>query len=71
MTVAMAKAPWTTTTGRGKCRSGGTVISLDGDELQLDAEVTVNRGDFGLTWNQMGMASMDNTLAIHAVFTRK
>lgn len=47
------------------------VSSLDGDELQLDAEVTVNRGDFGLTWNQMGMASMDNTLAIHAVFTRK
>jgi polyisoprenoid-binding protein YceI len=47
------------------------VSSFDGDELWLDAEVTVNRGDFGITWNQMGMASMDNTIAVHAVFTRR
>ena len=26
---------------------------------------------FGLTWNQMGMASMNNTLTIHTVFTRR
>ena len=40
-------------------------------EVWLDAEVHVNRADFGLTWNQMGMASMNNTLTIHAVFARQ
>ena len=39
--------------------------------IWLDAEVHVNRADFGLTWNQMGMASMNNILAIHAVFIRR
>jgi polyisoprenoid-binding protein YceI len=47
------------------------VSTFDGDELWLDAEVTVNRGDFGMTWNQMGMASMDSTITVHAVFTRR
>ena len=46
-----------------------SVIS-DG-EIALDAEVQVNRSDFGLTWNQMGMASMHNTIIVHAVFTRR
>ena len=46
-----------------------SVIS-DG-EIALDAEVQVNRADFGLTWNQMGMASMHNTIIVHAVFTRR
>jgi polyisoprenoid-binding protein YceI len=39
-------------------------------EVWLDAEVHINRADFGLTWNLMGMASMNNTLTIHAVFTQ-
>jgi polyisoprenoid-binding protein YceI len=43
----------------------------DGDEIWLDAQVHINRADFGLTWNLMGMASMNNTLTIHAVFTRR
>jgi polyisoprenoid-binding protein YceI len=43
----------------------------DDGEVWLDAKVHINRGDFGLTWNQMGMASMNNTLTIHAVFTRR
>jgi polyisoprenoid-binding protein YceI len=46
------------------------VSAASADEVTLDAEVPVNRSDFGLTWNQLGMASMDNTLAIHAVFSR-
>jgi polyisoprenoid-binding protein YceI len=46
-----------------------TVSSADG-ETWLDGEIQVNRADFGLTWNQMGMASMRNTITIHAVFTR-
>jgi polyisoprenoid-binding protein YceI len=46
--------------------------SVQGDgEIWLDAEVPINRADFGLTWNLMGMASMHNTLTIHAVFTRR
>ncbi len=40
-------------------------------EIWLDAEVHINRADFGLTWNFLGMVSMDNTLTIHAVFTRR
>lgn len=47
------------------------VSSFDGDEVWLDADVKVDRSDFGLTWNQMGMASMNNTITIHAVFTKR
>ena len=46
--------------------------SVPGDgEISLDAEVRINRAGFGLTWNQMGMAGVNNTLTIHAVFTRR
>jgi polyisoprenoid-binding protein YceI len=46
--------------------------SVQGDgEIWLDAKVYINRADFGVTWNQMGMVSMNNTLAIHVVFTRR
>src|SRR5215468_1143749 len=43
-----------------------TVAVADSGEVRLDAEVHINRADFGLVWNQMGMASMKNTLTIHA-----
>jgi polyisoprenoid-binding protein YceI len=39
-------------------------------EVRLDAEVRVNRADFGLTWNQWGAVSMKNTIIVHAVFGR-
>ena len=46
--------------------------SFQGDgEVWLDAEIQVNRADFGLTWNQLGMVSMNNTLTIHAVFVQR
>ena len=46
--------------------------SVQGDgEIWLDAEVRINWAGFGLTWNQMGMASMHSALTIHAVFTRR
>jgi polyisoprenoid-binding protein YceI len=38
--------------------------------IWLDAEVRINRADFGLTWNLLGLVAMDNTITIHAVFTR-
>jgi polyisoprenoid-binding protein YceI len=47
------------------------VSAFDGGEVWLDAEVQVNRADFGMTWNQMGMASMNNTITVHAVFARR
>ena len=47
------------------------VSGSDGSEVTLDGEVQVNRTDFGFTWNQMGMASVHNTITVHAVFIRK
>jgi polyisoprenoid-binding protein YceI len=47
------------------------VTSVPGDgEVWLDAEVRVNRIDFGITWGQHGMVAKTSTLTIHAVFTR-
>lgn len=46
--------------------------AVDGDdEVRLDAEVHIDRAEFGLTWNLLGMVSMHNILTIHAVFTRQ
>jgi polyisoprenoid-binding protein YceI len=41
-----------------------------GGTVELDAEIEVNRGDFGLTWNRLGAVSMNNTITVHATFTR-
>jgi len=48
---------------------GATVSTPDTGEIELDAEIQVNRSDYGMTWSPMRMASMDNTITIHAVFT--
>jgi polyisoprenoid-binding protein YceI len=48
---------------------GATVSAVDTGEIWLDAEIQVNRADFSMTWSPMHMASMDNTITIHAVFT--
>ena len=61
-------------TVRGRARPvtfPATVPVAGPGEVWLDAEVHINRADFGLTWNQMGMASMNNSLTIHAVFARQ
>jgi polyisoprenoid-binding protein YceI len=47
-----------------------TVILAGDGDVVLDATVQVDRSDFGITWNQLGMASMKNTIAIHAVLTK-
>lgn len=47
-----------------------SVSGFDGQEAHLDGELHVNRSDFGLTWNRLGSASMNNTITVHAVFTR-
>jgi hypothetical protein len=44
------------------------VSGRDDGEVGLDAEVRINRADFGLTWNVMGLAAMTATVTIHAAF---
>ena len=46
------------------------VSVISAGEVSLDAEVQVDRSDFGLTWSPMRMSSMHNTITVHAVFTR-
>jgi polyisoprenoid-binding protein YceI len=60
-----------TVRGRTRPASFPVKISTTDGEVTLDGEVQVNRADFGLTWNQVGMASMHNTITVHAVFTRQ
>jgi polyisoprenoid-binding protein YceI len=72
------KGQGVTVTGTFRVRGRARPLSFDGTaavpgdgEVWLDAQVHINRADFGLTWNRMGMVSMNNTLTIHAVFTRR
>ena len=68
--VAVAGA--LTVRGRTRPLSFDAAVSVHGDgEIWLDAEVRINRADFGLTWNLLGMVSINSTLTIHAVFTRR
>jgi polyisoprenoid-binding protein YceI len=61
-----------TVRGRTQPLSFDAAASVQADgEVWLDAEVHINRADFGLTWNLLGTVSMHNTLTIHAVFTRR
>jgi YceI-like domain len=46
-------------------------VSAAASEVRLDAEVPVNRADFGMTYSPMRMASLNNTITVHAVFTRQ
>jgi polyisoprenoid-binding protein YceI len=48
----------------------GTVAAHGTDEIALDAELPVNRGQYGMSFNQLGMMSLDNIITIHAVFAR-
>ena len=61
-----------TVRGRTRPLSFEAGASVQGDgQIWLDAEARINRADFGLTWNLLGMVSMHNTLTVHAVFTRR
>jgi len=60
-----------TVAGRTRPASFDATFSTIDDEVWLDGELQVNRADFGLTWNWMGMAGMRATIAVHAVFTRQ
>src|SRR5215475_12342863 len=57
--------------GRTRPLSFGAAATFHGDgEIWLDAEVRINRADFGLTWNALRMVPLTSTLTVHAVFTR-
>ena len=56
--------------GRTRPLAFDATVSAAGGEVRLDAEVPVNRAEFGLTYSPLRMASMKNTIVIHAVFTR-
>jgi polyisoprenoid-binding protein YceI len=60
-------------TVRGTTRpvSFGAAVAGGDGEVTLDAEVPVNRTDYGITFNQLGMMGTHNTITIHAVFTRQ
>jgi polyisoprenoid-binding protein YceI len=61
-----------TVRGRTRPLSFPARVSLSGgDEVWLDGEAQINRADFGLTWNWLGIASMKNTLTVHAVFRKR
>jgi polyisoprenoid-binding protein YceI len=63
-----------TLTVRGRTRplAFAAAASVRGDGgICLDAEVHVNRADFGLTWNRLGMVAVHTTLTIRAAFTRR
>ncbi|HEY1917347.1 MAG TPA: YceI family protein [Streptosporangiaceae bacterium] len=63
-----------TLTVRGQAKPvtfDATVAVHDGDEVWLDGQAQINRADYGLTWNRLGMSAVDNTLTVHAVFSRK
>jgi len=44
-------------------------VSAATGKVQLDAEVPVNRADSGLAYSSLRMASLNNIITVHAVFT--
>jgi polyisoprenoid-binding protein YceI len=72
-----AEAGGITVTGdltvRGTTRTinfSGRVQVISDNEVSIDAEVPVHRKNYGLTWNFIGIASFNNVIVVHAVFTR-
>jgi polyisoprenoid-binding protein YceI len=45
-------------------------VSRAGDELTVDGQLQVDRREFGLTWNFIGIAGNHSTIDVHAVFAR-
>ena len=60
-----------TVRGRTRPLSFDAKVSAAAGEVRLDAEVPVNRADFGLTYSPLRMASLNNTIIVQAVFTRQ
>ena len=48
----------------------GKVSVQSPDQIRLDAELPVNRSDYGMSFNQLNMMSLHNVITVHAVFTK-
>ena len=57
--------------GRTRPLAFDATVTVAADQVRLDAEIPVNRADFGLTYSPLRMASLDNTITIHALFIRQ
>jgi polyisoprenoid-binding protein YceI len=60
-----------TVRGRTRPLSFDAKVSTAAGEVGLDAEIPVNRADFGLTYSPLRMASLNNIITVHAMFTRQ
>lgn len=61
-----------TVRGRTRPLSFDAAASLPADgEIWLDAAARIDQADFGVTWNAKGVISGNNTITVHAVFTRR
>jgi polyisoprenoid-binding protein YceI len=60
-----------TVRGRTRPLSFDAKVSAAAGEVRLDADVPVNRADFGLTYSPLRMASLNNIITVSAVFTRQ
>jgi polyisoprenoid-binding protein YceI len=47
-----------------------TVAAIGDDSVVLDAQFSLDRSEFGMTWGPMRMSSMQNAMTLHAVLTR-
>lgn len=47
-----------------------TVTDLGDAAILIAADVRIDRFDFGMTWNRMGMAARTSTITVSAVFVR-
>jgi hypothetical protein len=69
-TCARPTSSTSTTTRPSSSPSFDAKVSAADGEVVLDGEIRVNRADYGMTWNLIGIAAMDVAIAVHAVFTR-
>lgn len=47
------------------------IVSVSPDSATLSADVQIDRADFGMTWNQLGMLRGKANLSVKARFTRQ
>lgn len=59
-----------TVAGRSRPATVDAAVTRVRDELTVNGKLPVDRRDFGLTWNFMGIAANQSTISVRAVFTR-
>jgi polyisoprenoid-binding protein YceI len=67
----VAVAGMLTVRGQTRPLSFEAAVSVHDTEVWLDAQVVIDRTEYGLTWNWLGMMAKQCTVSIHAVFARR